>query len=135
MPGALVLVLGALVLLGVVALLLYSRVRALARRVGSFECALRRPGSADWTSGIAGYGVNRVDWHRLVSLAPRPASSWSRNRLHVLAHTGREGSTATVVEVRCRYGDEEFELAMVRGAFAGLVSWLEAAPPGEEPLR
>ncbi|MDD9208248.1 DUF2550 domain-containing protein [Georgenia sp. 10Sc9-8] len=135
MSGALVLVVGALVLLGVLAVVLYSRVRTLARRVGSFECALRRPGSEDWTSGIAGYGVNRVDWHRLVSLAPWPATSWSRDRLQLLAHTGRDGNAGTVVEVRCRHGGEEFELAMVRGAFAGLVSWLEAAPPGEEPLR
>lgn len=36
----------------------------------------------------------------------------------------------SVMEVRCRLGEDEFTLAMSRQAAAGLTSWLEAAPPG-----
>jgi hypothetical protein len=38
-----------------------------------------------------------------------------------------------VIEARVACGGEQLELAMVREAFAGLVSWLEAAPPRGEP--
>lgn len=121
----------ALVLVSVFAV----RVRRIAGRVGSFECALRRPRARDWTSGIACFGAGRVDWYRLVSLSGRPSRSWRRERLEVLQRERRPrpGGEGHVMEVRCRYDGEEFDLAMVRESFAGLVSWLESAPPHEVP--
>ena len=64
--GALALVV--LVLIGV----FIVRLRRLAGRVGSFECALRRPGRSRWMSGIATFGGDSVEWTRLVSLSVRP---------------------------------------------------------------
>ncbi|WP_127131709.1 DUF2550 family protein [Georgenia sp. SYP-B2076] len=112
------------------------RVRRIGRRIGSFECALRRAGAKDWTSGIACFGAGRVDWYHLVSLSPRATRSWRRDRLEILGRERRPrpGGEGHVVEARCRYGDEEFELAMVRDSFAGLVSWLESAPPHSAPM-
>ena len=53
------------------------RLRRLAGRVGSFECALRRPGRSRWMSGIATFGDEAIEWHRLISLSPR-----ARYRMH-----------------------------------------------------
>ena len=126
-------ILTALALVVLAVLALTGRVRHLGRRVGSFECALRRPGQRDWTSGIAVFGSGRLDWHRLVSLAHRPARSFVRRELEIVGRRRRGPGPrgGEVVEVACRYRGEDLELAMVDQALAGLVSWLEAAPPNE----
>ncbi|MPV38132.1 DUF2550 family protein [Georgenia subflava] len=124
----------ALVLVLVVGLVLFAvRVRRLGRRIGSFECARRPAGQRDWTSGLAVYGVGRIDWYRLVSLRMRPSRSFVQQDL-VIVDRVRRGSADQVVEARCRHRGEEFELAMVATAYSGLVSWLEAAPP-RDPRR
>lgn len=125
--------LAVLALVVVVAIALYAvRVRRIANRVGSFECALRRTGGRDWTSGIACYGAGRVDWYRLVSARLAPSRSFRRDDLVVLRRERRPGA-GHVIEARVSHRGEELELAMVREAFAGLVSWLESAPPRGEP--
>jgi hypothetical protein len=124
---------------GLVALaLLISRVRSLGRRLGSFECALRRSGKSSWASGIASYGVDRLEWYRVLSYAPRPERSWPRSRIEVLDRASRltAGRRTSIIELRCRSVDDEFTLAMSEQAYAGLTSWLEAAPPsGYRALR
>jgi hypothetical protein len=122
----------ALVLLAVLVAAFAVRVRRVANRVGSFECALRRVGAKDWTSGIACYGAGRIDWYRLVSLRLSPSRSFTRDGLVVLERRVRAGA-GHVIEARVACEGEQLELAMVREAFAGLVSWLEAAPPRGEP--
>ncbi|WP_345214831.1 DUF2550 domain-containing protein [Georgenia halophila] len=107
------------------------RVRRLDRRVGSFECAVRS-GGRDWRGGIAVYGVGRVQWYRLVSLSLLPTRTFTRESLDLVERRG--GAPDEFVEVRCRYDGEEVSLAMRRECLAGLVSWLEAAPPRGEPL-
>ena len=62
----------------VVAGVFILRLRHLAGRVGSFECALRRPGRGRWASGIATFGNESVEWMRLVSLSVRPGRSRAR---------------------------------------------------------
>ncbi len=119
-----------------------TRVHSLNRRVGSFACAVRPlavssglrstpgPEAPMWSQGVAHYGVGRLDWWRIWSLAPRPAQVWDRSDLVIL---GREGMEAVgrpdLFEVRCRHRGTEFELAMSRDAYAGMMSWLESAPP------
>ncbi len=112
--------------------LLLARVRSINRRVGSFECAVRPDGRTGWTSGIASYGVDRLDWYRVVSASPRPARSWPRARLEIIHRAPRRSGAllTSVMELRCRVGSEVFSLAMSRPAADGLTSWLEAAPPG-----
>lgn len=125
---ALLLVVAALVVLG----LGLSRWSSLTRRVGSFRCSLRV--GTRWSRGIAHYGARHLYWWRLRSLAPRPGRVWPRGAMEVLERTFVD---ATVVGgpylVRCRVpgpaGPEEVELLMTPEAYAGLTSWLEAAPP------
>ncbi|GAA4721391.1 DUF2550 domain-containing protein [Isoptericola chiayiensis] len=133
-----------LVALGVVLLVLVlvalagaSRLRTLSHRVGSFQCSARagsRPQAA-WSVGIAQYGAGRIDWWRCWSLAPRPARTWQRDRLAI---TGRvsldQAGQPDLVLVRCRYDGTDFELTMSPGAYSGLASWLESAPPGRRDL-
>lgn len=114
-----------------------SRLHTLSRRVGSFPCAARPAAnpSAAWSLGIAHYAVGRIDWWRCWSLSPRPARTWLRERLAVTArepldNAGQPGQYL----VRCRYDGVDFELTVSAGAYAGLASWLEAAPPGRRDL-
>lgn len=121
----------ALALLGVlVAVLATSRLRTLTRRVGSFDCAVRHPGrtSGALTPGIAHYGVGRLDWWRVRSLSPRPARTWLRDDLRVV---DRElaGPGSDDLVVHCWYAGDPLDLEMSPAAYAGLTSWLEAAPP------
>lgn len=75
------LVLAILAGLLVLAAIVFSwRIRALTRRVGSFDCRLPiADAEADRvTPGIAHYGVGRIDWWRFWSLNLRPAKTWQR---------------------------------------------------------
>ena len=59
-----------------------GRLRFLASQVGSFECALLRSGRRRYMSGIATFGDEAIEWHRLISLSPRArygctATTWS----------------------------------------------------------
>ncbi|ANC32940.1 DUF2550 domain-containing protein [Isoptericola dokdonensis] len=114
-----------------------SRLRTLSRRVGSFPCSAR-PGTlphASWSVGIAHYAVGRIEWWRCWSLSPRPTRTWYRDRLSITGRTplDQAGQTDQYL-VRCRYDGVDFELTMSSGAYAGLASWLEAAPPGRRDL-
>ena len=121
-----------------------TRVHSLNRRVGSFACAARPilaqgsdgvratpgPEAPTWSQGVAHYGVGRLDWWRIWSLSPRPAQVWDRSDLVVLGRRGMEAvGRPDLFEVRCRHRGSEFELAMSRDAYAGMMSWLESAPP------
>ena len=136
MGYALGVVITAAVLLALGLVLGASRLRTLSRRVGSFQCGARpaRP-QAPWSPGIAQYGVGRIDWWRCWSLAPRPTRTWYRDHLTV---TGRapldQAGQVDQYLVRCRYDGVDFELTMSSGAYAGLASWLESAPPGRRDL-
>ncbi|AEG45017.1 DUF2550 domain-containing protein [Isoptericola variabilis] len=114
-----------------------SRLRTLSRRVGSFPCSARPAGNpqAAWSLGIAHYAVGRIEWWRCWSLSPRPTRTWLREELSI---TGRvpldQAGQPDEYLVRCRYDGTDFELTMSSGAYAGLASWLEAAPPGRRDL-
>lgn len=123
-----------LLILGVIAF--FARLQSLRTRVGSFSCALRRSGRpAIWKIGIAHYGVDRLDWYRTASLSFRPKHTWSRNDLDLIEKvkiTDSEGVRVREfsVLVLCQCGQKRFELAMGEGAYSGLRSWVESAPPG-----
>lgn len=124
-----VLALGVPLLLGAAVAVFYRRrLGMLTSRVGSFECGLRpEHGHGEPVSGIAQYGVGRLDWWRTASLSPRPARTWDRRGLEVERRVDDPHRPGKVL-VRCRHGAEQFELSLSRAACAGLTSWLEAAP-------
>lgn len=131
MPGLLtwLVVLGVLLVLGAAVAVVYRRrLGMLTSRVGSFTCGVRpERGHGEPVSGIAQYGVGRLDWWRTASLSPRPARTWDRQCLEVELRVEDPHRPGKVL-VRCRHGVDEFELSLSRAACAGLVSWLEAAP-------
>ena len=125
------------------------RLRTLTHRVGWFECGLRRLPPADRPvppeaagpgatrpapiRGIAHYAVGRIDWWPRWSVSMRPAISWSRADLTVLVRLPAapgDAARAGLAVVRLSRQGEDFELTMSDAAYAGLASWLEAAPPG-----
>jgi hypothetical protein len=129
----------ALVLIGVVVVAVavlglgVSRLQTLTRRVGSFECALRRTGdpSSSWVTGVGQYGADSLYWWRSRSLAPRPSRCWPRAAIVVLERAAVGDSTGfgRQVAVRCTVEGRSFDLLMSPEASAGLTSWLEATPP------
>lgn len=121
----------ALVLLALIGLLV--RVRLLATQDGSFECALRRAGEKEWTSGVAYFGDDAVLWYRLVSLSIRPKRQLPREELEI-QELRRRGTGGRVVDLSCRVGEEELELAMHEESFSALVAWIESAAPTQPRL-
>jgi len=121
--------------------LLGTRRRWLARQGGTFECSLRlRPGTTTgrWVLGIGRYNEEILEWFRFFSFALRPRKSFTRREVRVV--DSRDPTPAESVSL---YADqrivlievsgewpEKCELAMSPGSLTGLLSWLEAAPPG-----
>ena len=114
--------------------LVFSRLRALAHHVGSFETRLRfTTGSVTggpWRSGFAVYRADRLVWWQSRSLSVKPRYEWSRESFRV---TGRvpldQAGLPDLFLVQCRHGHERFDLTMSPEAYSGLASWLESAPP------
>lgn len=128
-------VVGAALLLVLVALVWGSRTAALNRRVGSFACALAPSADGPWASGVAQYGARCLYWWRRASLLPRPAQVWTRRGIDVLERQVlTTDGVATGVVVRCRVTPErqgharEVHLRMSPEAYAGFTSWIEATP-------
>ena len=62
----------ALALLVLLALLFVVRLRSVAGRLGSFECAWRPSHTTRWSSGVAMFTNDALRWYRLMSLAASP---------------------------------------------------------------
>ncbi len=93
-----------------------------------------------WSYGIAQYENDRIDWYRIFSYAYRPAAVLTRRDLDVVGRRDAEGQEElalfpgwTIVE--CKFGTGLVELAMSPDALTGFLSWLEAAPPGQNVSR
>jgi hypothetical protein len=135
--------LGALVLLLALCLLLLGlRRRWLARQGGTFECSLRLhstvPGSG-WALGVGRYNEGQLEWFRFFSYAWRPRKSFPRREVRVLETRDPDPVEAVALyaeqrivrfEIAVDSEPERWELAMSPDSLTGLLSWLEAAPPG-----
>ena len=104
-----------------------------------FTAAAVRDGRG-WSYGIAQYGADRVDWYRIFSYAFRPAAVLGRRDLEVIGRRAPEGTEElalfpgwTILD--CRLGSGYAELALSEDALTGFLSWLEAAPPGQDVSR
>ena len=126
-----------LIILVVVALLALAlalvflwRLRSIAARVGSFQCSLHS--GVHWVPGIAMYTHEALVWYDVVSLSRSPRHRWDRSELVILERTLRQDPVhdRVLVEARCLDRTEALQIAAAPAAFEGLVSWLEAAPPG-----
>ena len=131
-----------LLLLVLSLVLLAARRRWLNRLGGTFDCSLRlnvtTPG-AGWTLGVGRYNEGILEWFRFFSYALRPRKVFQRGEVKVLATRDPDPVEAVAlnadnrilrVEMLDSDTDREWELAMSPESLTGLLSWLEAAPPG-----
>jgi hypothetical protein len=141
-----------LVLVGLCLVGLAVRRRWLSRFGGTFECSMSRhvirgPQSASdtptpstrWVLGVARYSGEHLEWFRFFSLAWWPNHTFLRSDVAVLNHRAPDSAEAVAL-----YADQEIvtvsigagadsvrrELAMTPESLTGMLSWLEAAPPG-----
>ena len=109
-----------------------GRLRFLASQVGSFECALLRSGRRRYMSGIATFGDEAIEWHRLISLSPRARYRMHRDGLVLGGPRPRAGGR--IVDVTCTVAGKSFDLAMLSDSHSALVAWLESAAPTQPSL-
>lgn len=140
--GVVELALTVVVLLVISLLLLAARRSWLARQGGTFECSFRlqvtTPGTG-WVLGVARYTSEHFEWFRLFSYSPKPRQRFERRTVRVLSNREPDALEAVSlysdqrvvqIEVRADGVTDEWELAMSSESLTGLMSWLEAAPPG-----
>ncbi|GAB2617729.1 DUF2550 family protein [Pseudactinotalea suaedae] len=132
--AVIILVVVALLALALVLVFLW-RLRSIAARVGSFQCALHA--GSRWLPGIATYTREALVWYDVVSLSRRPRHTWDREELVILERTVRQDPhrDALVVEARCLHDSQPLQIAAAPAAFEGLAAWLESAPPGARNNR
>lgn len=119
------------------------RRRWLARQGATFECSVRLSQTtrgSGWALGVARYNAENLEWFRFFSLSLRPRKSFLRNDVRVLQTREPDGVEAGSLYVGQRVVSfemttspasvETWELAMSPDSMTGLLSWLEAAPPG-----
>ncbi|WP_022868303.1 DUF2550 family protein [Schaalia vaccimaxillae] len=119
----------ALVIIGVLGWAYINlRARKLTDQVGSFRCWSRPDTLSGWTSGIGMYGLDTLSWYRLVDLSYKPVYTLPRRGLEISTPI-QHSSDGTVVEIRIKYQERRYELAVARETYSGLVSWIESGPP------
>ena len=133
-----VLVVLALVMLPV--LWVIGRRRWLARRGGLFDCSVRlrttTPGTG-WVFGVARYRDDRLEWFPSLSLSLRPRLVFQRPLTRARGQRPPDQYEALLLlddqrVIRLeRAGGDAWELSMTPDALTALLSWLEAAPPGQ----
>lgn len=141
-------ILGLLVLLCALALaLLAARQRLLARPGGTFACSLRLrtvTPSSGWALGVGRYNQGLLEWYRFFSYSWRPRLVFPRGEVRVLETRDPDvvesvalGAGQRVIRVETPAGTEATprELAMSQDSLTGLLSWLEAAPPGVQRVE
>ena len=130
----------------------------LERGGGTVECGLRK-GDRAWRLGLASYQREELYWFRVFGISMRPQETFPRRDLTLVARRlpseaeaaslgpgmivvecqlgegqlgeGAGGGGAGAVDDAVRAGDSRrIELALAESALTGLLSWLEAAPPG-----
>ncbi|MSS45426.1 DUF2550 family protein [Cutibacterium sp. WCA-380-WT-3A] len=122
---------------------LLIRHRVLMRRRGAFLCALRvmggsKPGS--WMMGSARYVDGAFEWFRAIDPRPVPTIVLRRGGLAMVEHRPPTIDDALVVasssyeivtlETGRKGRSSTCQIAVNPGVVTGLLSWLEAAPPG-----
>jgi hypothetical protein len=109
----------------------------LERGGGTVECGLRRSPNGPWRLGVASYQLEELNWFGALGLTMRPDVVFPRRDLTVVSRrlpTDAEAASLGpgMIVVECKVGEDTgtIELALGEEALTGLLSWLEAAPPG-----
>lgn len=133
-------VLTALVLVGLPLVWLFGRRRWLSRSGGLFDCSIRSVDAASstgWVLGAARYSGEYLEIFRIFGLSFGPKWQFRRRSMEVVGSRLPEPVEAVVLFegqhiAHVRVDDREWEIALGPESLTGLMSWLEAAPPGPE---
>jgi Protein of unknown function (DUF2550) len=94
---------------------------------------------AGWVLGVGRYSEGILEWFRYFSYSLRPRVAFPRRGVRVLETRAPDPVEALAlkadekilrIEMQDGRGESEWELAMSQDSLTGLLSWLEAAPPG-----
>jgi hypothetical protein len=140
-----------LVVLILAAAAIAARRFLLERGGGTVECGLRR-GDRAWRLGLASYQSEELHWFRVFGISMRPQETFPRHDLTLVGRRRPSDAEAAslgpgMIVVECQLGaeispkapeapdatvkaDAIVELALAESALTGLLSWLEASPPG-----
>ena len=126
-----------LVILTLAAVGIAARRFLLERGGGTVECGLRRGPDGSWRLGLASYRPEELWWFGALGMTMRPDVVFPRRDLTVVSRRlPTEAEAASLgpgmIVVECKVGEDTgtIELALGEEALTGLLSWLEAAPPG-----
>ena len=118
-------VIGLIVAIGVTV-----RFLVLVRIPGALHCTMRRPGHK-WYAGVLLLGLADLQWYRSRSLRLRPQRVINRRDFVIVSHRpSADDPNTTIIQVTD--AGTPLVIAMNPGSFAGLVSWIDSAPPGVE---
>jgi hypothetical protein len=118
---------------------------ALERGGGTVECGLRK-GDGPWRLGLASYQSEELYWFSMFRVSMRPEETFPRRELTLVSRRLPSDAEAAslgpgMIVVECQLGDgstqeqgSTVELALADSALTGLLSWLEAGPPGSHLL-
>ena len=120
---------------------MFVRRRWLSSSGGVFDCALgMQSRRVHWHLGMARYVGDQLHWYRIFSLDIQPRlvlerqhTTWLGQRRPSLEESMVLFTDHQVVQlagVDRKGRPYEYELAMTPASVTGLMSWLEAAPPG-----
>lgn len=119
---------------------LIARRRWLSRGGALFDCSVRlktTTPSTGWVLGVARYRQARLEWFRSFSLSLRPRLVLPRDQTAVGPQRPPDEIEALllmedqrVIQLRLDDG-RSWEASMTPEAITALLSWLEAAPPGQ----
>ncbi|PWF24376.1 hypothetical protein DD236_11775 [Ancrocorticia populi] len=116
------------VLFVLAALWLLLRFVLLLRAGGAVQCSLRNP-HAKWRTGVLILGQDSLSWYRARSISPVARRVITRENFVLVSHRpSKEDPETMIIEVLD--GDFPLVAAMSANSFAGLVSWIDSAPPG-----
>ncbi len=134
-------IVGSVLLIGILIIVTLAFRRLRLVRQGGIDVALRwRPDAAGrgWHQGVGRYRGDDFAWFRVSSLRSGPDRVLDREQLEIVERRGPTLPESYVVPtgavvLRCRTGVDELELAMRQDTLTGFLSWLESAPPSNNP--
>ena len=125
---------------------LFVRRRVLARGSDLIMCAVRRDERGRWKPGLLRFDDSSLAWFPLFGIRLRPRHRWDRAGLELTngrrvdtapTRGGDEGQTV-LAQLHGRErgrGEGSIELALADAPYTALRSWVEASPPGHQPVE
>ncbi|MDO5060991.1 MAG: DUF2550 family protein [Actinomycetaceae bacterium] len=120
------------IVVSLVGLYLVFRIRRIGNIVGTFECWTRPNESASWTSGMARFKEDELQWFRLVGFRPSPQFRLPRRGM--LISVPKDLATSPYVEVVIEANGQKLHCTMATQWYNGLVSWVESEAPQPRKL-